>query len=113
MSPNPFVTVITLDRRQSKTLILSPNIDQNSLETEFLIARQIAIKTTVSSDFDPRSSIVKSVLECPLSGMVMEPIAYIDQTLFSFLYPLFSLENKSILSICPSLCLCICACVPL
>ena len=49
--------MLTLDRRQSKTLILSKNVDQNSLETEFSIChlspnwRQMAIKNTVSSDF--------------------------------------------------------------
>ena len=43
----------TPDRRQSKTLLLSTNIDQTLLETEFLIAisRQMAFKNTVSSDF--------------------------------------------------------------
>ena len=42
------------DRRQSKTLILSINLDQESLETMFSIAicrRQMAIKNTVSNDF--------------------------------------------------------------
>ena len=56
---------ITPGRRQSKTLILSTNVDKKSLETEFLIAimspnwRQMTIKNTVSCDFfNPRSSAV-------------------------------------------------------
>ena len=32
--------------------------------------RQMAIENTASSDFDQRSSIVKSVLDCRLSGML-------------------------------------------
>ena len=31
--------------------------------------RQMAIENTVSNDFDPRSSIVKSVFNCGLSGV--------------------------------------------
>ena len=45
-----FITAIfTPDRRQSKTLILSRNVDQKSLEMEKL--RQMATKNTVSSNF--------------------------------------------------------------
>ena len=67
---------LTPDRRQSKTLyeILSTNVDQNLLDTEFSIAicRPAGDKwqsklDTVSSDFDTRSSIVKSVFDCRLS----------------------------------------------
>ena len=58
-------------RRQSKTLILSTNVDQKSLETELSIAIcRMAIENTVSSDFDPRSSIVKSVFDCHLPGVI-------------------------------------------
>ena len=39
---------ITLDRRQSKTFILSTNADQKSLETEVSVGRKIAIESTVS-----------------------------------------------------------------
>ena len=41
----------------------STNVDQKLLETEFLIVicRQLTIKNTVSSDFDPHLSIVKSI----------------------------------------------------
>ena len=61
-----FITT-TPDRRQSKTLIPSTNIDQKSLETEFLIVicrrtgdkRQS--KTLFLPIFEPRSSIIKSV----------------------------------------------------
>ena len=44
-------------KRQSKRLILSTNVDQKSLETEFLMAiccltgEKMAIKNTVSIDF--------------------------------------------------------------
>ena len=50
-------TLPTPDRRQSKMLLLSKNIDKKSLETEFFYChfspdwRQMAIKNTVSSDF--------------------------------------------------------------
>ena len=47
---------ITLERRQLKTLIVSTNIDWKILFLEI---------------FDPRSSIVKSVLDCRLSGVNM------------------------------------------
>ena len=57
--------LITIDERKQK-----------SLETEFSIAissdwRQMSIENTVSSDFIPRSSIVKSVFDSRLSGMMM------------------------------------------
>ena len=45
----------TADRRQPKTLILSTNVDQESLETDFLFAiyrpTEMAIENTVSIDF--------------------------------------------------------------
>ena len=65
----------TPGRRQSKTLILSANVDQKSLETEFLIAicRQsddkCQWKTLFLSIFDPRSSIVKSVFDSQLPSV--------------------------------------------
>ena len=59
------------DRRQSETLILSMNVDRSSLKTEFsIVGRQMTIENTVSSDFDPRSSIVKGVFDCNLSGVI-------------------------------------------
>ena len=63
-------SVTTPGRRQSRTLILSRNQDQNSLETEFSIAiwRQIATETTVSIDF--YSAFVDSVFDCHLPGVV-------------------------------------------
>ena len=69
------MTSLTPDRRQSKTLILSTNVDQNLLETEFLIAicrptgNKWQPKTLFLAIFDPRSSIVKSVFDCRLSGV--------------------------------------------
>ena len=65
----------TTGRWQSKTLILSTNVDQKSLETVFLNFYlspnwpQMAIKSTVSSDLCPRSSIVKRVFDCRLPGL--------------------------------------------
>ena len=68
------------DRGQSKTLILSTNVDKKSLETEFWLPfvashchlspdwRQMAIKNTVSRDF--WSVFVKRVLDCHLSGVI-------------------------------------------
>ena len=62
--------ITTPERWQSKTLILK------KLETEFLIAicRQTGdkwqSKTLFLAIFDPRSSIVKSVLDCRLSGVI-------------------------------------------
>ena len=74
------------DRRQLKTLILSTNVDQKSLETEFSIAicrptgdnwqsktlflaicDKLQSKTLFLAIFDPRSSIVKSVFDCRIS----------------------------------------------
>ena len=67
---------VTKDRRQSKRLILSTNVDQ-TYEKQFFDChlspnwRQMAIKNTVSSDFDSFLSIVKSVFDCRLSGVMM------------------------------------------
>ena len=51
LRPRKPETNLTPGRRQSKTSILSMNVDKNSLETEFSIAicRQMAIVNTVSS----------------------------------------------------------------
>ena len=63
-------TVLTSDRRQSKTLLPSTNVGQKSLETYLSTDwRQMAIENTVSIDFEPRSSIVKSVFDCRLTGV--------------------------------------------
>ena len=67
--------IITPDRWQSKQLILSTNVDQKSLETEFLIAichstgDKCQSKTMFLVKFDPHSSIVKSIFKCCLSGV--------------------------------------------
>ena len=56
-------------------LILSTNVDQKSLETEFSIAicrptgDKCQSKTLFIAIFYPRSSIVKSVFDCRLSGV--------------------------------------------
>ena len=68
-----FLFYITLDRQQSKTLLLSTNTDQTSLETEvFFIAicRQLGdkwqSKTLFLAFFNQCLSIVKSAFECRL-----------------------------------------------
>ena len=69
--------MITPGRRQSKTSILSTNVNKNSLKTEFLIAicrltgDKWQSKTLFLAIFDPRSSIVKSVFDCRLPGVVI------------------------------------------
>ena len=68
-------TIPTPGRRQSKTPILSRNVDQKLIETVFSIAicrhtgdkRQS--KTLFLSIFDPGSSIVGSVFDCCLHGV--------------------------------------------
>ena len=70
------LTVPTLGRRESKSLILSKNVGQKSLETEFSIAirrptgDKLHSKTLFLLIFGPRSSIVKSVFDCRLPGVV-------------------------------------------
>ena len=70
------VCIDTLGSRQSKTSILSTNVDQKSLETEFLIGicRPIGdkwqSKKLFLAIFDSRSSIVKSVFDCRLPGVI-------------------------------------------
>ena len=64
----------TSGRQQSKTPILSRNlikIVRNRVFDCHLSShwRQMAIKNTVSIDFDPRSSIVDSVFDCRLHGV--------------------------------------------
>ena len=60
---------------QSKTSILSTNVDQQYLETDFSIAVSRPTgdhwqsKTLVVAISDPRSSIVKRVFDCRISGM--------------------------------------------
>ena len=74
--------VFTTDRRQSKTLLLSTNVDQKSIEVNFPIAicRRTGdchlspdwqSKTLFLSIFDPRSSIVKRVFDFCLSGVCL------------------------------------------
>ena len=66
----------TPGRRQSKTSILSRNIDQKSIETVFSIAicrptgdkRQS--KTLFISIINLRSSIVDNVFDCRLPGVI-------------------------------------------
>ena len=67
----------TPGRRQSKTPILSRNVDQKSLEIEFSIAicrhtgDKWQSKTMFLSIFDTGSSIVDSVFDCRLLGVLI------------------------------------------
>ena len=69
---------ITLDRRQSKMLILSTNVDQKSSVTDVLIVicrptgDKWQSKTLFLAFFDPHSSSVKSIFDCHLSGVIMD-----------------------------------------
>ena len=77
------------DRRQSKTLILSTNVDQKSLETEFSAAiccqssDKWQSKTLFLAIFDPGLSIVKSVFDCRLPG-VLKVIARLAMIMKNF-----------------------------
>ena len=73
--------MITSDKRQSKTLILSINKDKKGSETKFSIAicrltgdkRQT--KTLFLKIFDLRLLIAKRVFDCRLSGVMMPSVA--------------------------------------
>ena len=60
-------------------LILSPHVDQKSLETEFSIAicrltgDKWQSKTLFLAIFDQHSLTVKSVFDCCLSGVIISP----------------------------------------
>ena len=66
---------VTPDRRQSKTFILSTNVDQKSLETRVFDCQLSPTgdiwqsKTLFLAIFDLRSSNVESVFDCRLSGV--------------------------------------------
>ena len=66
---------LTPDRQQSKMLILSTNVDQQSLETEFSIAicrltgNKWQSKTLFLVSFETCLSIVKRIFDCSLSGV--------------------------------------------
>ena len=71
------MSFLTPGRRQSKTLILSTNVDQKSLATEFTIAicRQTGdnwqSKILFLAISDPHMSIIKSVCDCQLLGVLL------------------------------------------
>ena len=66
-------------------LILSTNADQKSIKQGFLLSfvARLAIVNTVSCDYYPRSSIVKSVFNCRLPGMFNLNTALLDVVSFS------------------------------
>ena len=61
-----------MDKKSPETVFSISICRPKSLETELSIAicRQMTIENTVSSDFDPRTSIVKSVYDCRLFGVI-------------------------------------------
>ena len=71
-------TDLTPGRRQSQILMLSTNVDQKSLETEFRLPFVARLATHSKRKhcnlaiFDPRSSIVQRVFDCRLPGMDLE-----------------------------------------
>ena len=75
-----FYSIFTPERRQSKKLLLSTNVEQELLETEFPIAicrptgDKWQSKTLFLAIFDPHSSIVKSVFDCRLVGVILQII---------------------------------------
>ena len=72
----PIWTQNTPGRRQSKTSILSKNVDKKLLEIEFMIAichpigDKWQLKTLFLAIFDPPSSIVKSDFDGSLPGVL-------------------------------------------
>ena len=69
-------------------LILSTNVDQKSLETEFSIAicrttgDKWQSKTPFLAIFDPRTSIVKDVFDCRLPGVITVECNFDPQFIF-------------------------------
>ena len=69
-------SVLTPDRQQLKMLILSTKVDKKLLETEFLIdichptGDKWQSKTLFPATFDLCLSIVESIFNCCLSGVV-------------------------------------------
>ena len=74
-------------------LIPLTNVDKKSLETEFLIAicRQLGDKTLFLVIFDLHLLIVKSVLDCPLPGVVM---SHLVETSYDKLYSMIPMCSK-------------------
>ena len=78
----PFI--ITPDRRQSKTSILSAKVDKKSMEKEFLTAicrrtgDEWQSKTLFLAIVDPHALIVKILFDCRLLGVIMYLQLYIS-----------------------------------
>ena len=73
----------TRDRQQLKIIIISTNRDKKSLETEFLMAicrptgDKWQSKTLFLASFDTRSSFVKSIYDCRLSGVTRLEVLFL------------------------------------
>ena len=82
---------LTLGKQQSKMLIPSTNVDQKSLETEFLIAicrpngDKWQSKTLFLVIFDPCLLIVKSICDCRLQTTKMQISLLLHLLLLDFM----------------------------
>ena len=85
-------SISTSDRRRYKTLIQSTNVDLRSFETEFSIAvcrptgNNWQSKTLFLAICDTGSSIVQSVFDCRLSGMLKKAHFMVTEIVWSFLH---------------------------
>ena len=79
----------TPGRRHPKTLIISTNVEQNPLEREFsnvidrLTVDKWQSKTLFLAILDPRSSIVMSVFDCRLPGVIGSEFLIVTELLQS------------------------------
>ena len=98
-------TIYTPGRRQSKTPILSRNVDKKSIETVFSIAicrhtgDKWESKTLFLSIFDPRSSIVDNVFDRRLPGVIYSKThlpTHLNRNMGLF-YPIQNVCGKTIL----------------
>ena len=98
MTHEYFVPFITPGRRQSKTPIISRNVDQKSIETMFSIAicrptgDKWQLKTLFLSIFDPHLLIVDYVFDRRLPGvfMLQPPL----QLMTNFAIPILIFSRK-------------------
>ena len=65
-----FLYILTPHKRQPKTLILSTNVDTCNKSFSRNSFRFPLVARLVLASFDPRSSIVKYVFDCRLSGII-------------------------------------------
>ena len=91
------------EKRQSKAFIISTNLDQKSLESQFSIAicRQLGDKwqwkTLFLATFDPHSLIVKSRFDCHLSSVLFPQTKHM---LWLLKRSISMITNKTIILLC-------------